>query len=60
MLENDPDYSYEDFIPQAFLEYEPGKAAGRRIATETINLYYNKDLFDEAGVDYLPSKWRMP
>ena len=57
MLENDPDYSYEDFIPQAFLEYEPGKAAGRRIATETINLYYNKDLFDEAGVDYLPSKW---
>ena len=55
MLDNDPDYSYEDFIPQAFLEYEPGKAAGRRIATETINLYYNKDLFDEAGVDYLLS-----
>lgn len=57
MLDKDPDYSYDDFIPQAFLEYEPGKSAGRRIATETINLYYNKDLFDKAGVEYLPSKW---
>jgi multiple sugar transport system substrate-binding protein len=57
LMAKDPNYSYEDFIPQAFLEWQPGKAAGRRIATETIGLYYNKDLFDKAGVEYLPSKW---
>ena len=57
IMENDPDCSYEDFIPDAFFEYEPGKACARKIANEMYCLYYNKDLFDAAGVEYLPAKW---
>ena len=57
LLEQDPDYSYEDFIPHTFLEYEPGKCCGRMMSCESILMYYNKDLFDAAGVEYLPSKW---
>ena len=55
MIEKDDRYEVEDFIPNCFFEISEGYAGGRSIANELIQLYYNKDLFDEHGVDYLPA-----
>ena len=55
MIETDERYEVEDFIPNCFFETSDGYAGGRGIANELIQLYYNKDLFDEQGVEYLPA-----
>lgn len=55
MLETDPVHSIDDFIPNCFFEIGDGVAGGRSIANEVIQLYYNVDLFDKLGVDYLPA-----
>ena len=55
MIETDERYEVEDFIPNCFFETSDGYAGGRSIANELIQLYYNKDLFDEQGVEYLPA-----
>ena len=42
-------------LPQSFYYYEPGKIGGAMLAGEMTTLYYNKDLFDQAGVAYPPT-----
>jgi multiple sugar transport system substrate-binding protein len=53
-LNIDPDFSLDKFAPNTWFEYEPGKSLGRRIGIGAIGMYYNKDVFEKAGVDPLP------
>lgn len=55
MIEKDDRYEVTDFIPNCFFETSDGYAGGRSIANELLQLYYNVDLFDEYGVEYLPA-----
>ncbi|SEC75191.1 sugar ABC transporter substrate-binding protein [Paenibacillus sp. GP183] len=43
-------------IPQTYYYFAPGKTVGTNTAAEIITMYYNKDLFKEAGVQLPPSK----
>ncbi len=44
-------------LPATYYNYDGGtKTIGTNAAAETMILYYNKDLFDAAGVDYPPSQ----
>ena len=44
-------------LPASYYNYNDGQSTiGTNTAAETMILYYNKSLFDEAGVDYPPSK----
>lgn len=54
LMENDsnPTVTKEDYLDYAFLEYEPDKAYGTILSCEPLILYYNPDVFDEAGVEY--------
>ncbi len=54
-MEKDERYRYEDFIPNCFFEVQNGEIAGRSIANELMQLYYNVDLFQEMGVEPLPA-----
>jgi len=51
---SDPEASSR--LKSTYYNYGDGKTLGTNTAVETMILYYNKDLFDAAGVDYLPSK----
>jgi multiple sugar transport system substrate-binding protein len=42
-------------IPQTFYYFAPGKTIGTNTAAETINMFYNKDLFTEAGIELPPT-----
>ncbi|WP_274362803.1 ABC transporter substrate-binding protein [Paenibacillus thermotolerans] len=42
-------------IPQTYYYFAPGKTIGTNTAAETINLFYNKDLFEEAGIEPPPA-----
>jgi multiple sugar transport system substrate-binding protein len=42
-------------LKQSYYYYEPGKTIGTNTAVEMITLYYNKDLFKEAGVELPPT-----
>jgi multiple sugar transport system substrate-binding protein len=42
-------------LPQTYYYWAPGKTIGTSTAVEIMDLWYNKDLFDEAGVDYPPA-----
>lgn len=55
LLDKDERYSVEDFIPNTFLELSDGTIAARTISNELIQLYYNVDLFEELGVEPLPT-----
>lgn len=50
MLGKDPEFKLEDYVPQAFYEWAPGKAIGRRIGIAAYALYYSVDAVKEAGV----------
>lgn len=54
LMENDsaPSVTKEDYMDYAFLEYEQGKAFGTVLASEPLILFYNPEVFDQAGVDY--------
>jgi multiple sugar transport system substrate-binding protein len=44
-------------LKYSIFQYEEnGPIAGSSVANEVTNIYYNKDLFDEAGVEYPPTK----
>ncbi|MFC5449080.1 ABC transporter substrate-binding protein [Paenibacillus aestuarii] len=47
---------FKDRLPQSKLYPEPGNFIGTTIAGDDYNLFYNKDLFKEAGQDLPPSK----
>lgn len=42
-------------IPGTYLYFDEGKHVGNHTALEPINIYYDKDIFDEHGVDYPPT-----
>ncbi|MFC5449088.1 ABC transporter substrate-binding protein [Paenibacillus aestuarii] len=48
--------AFNDRIPQSKLYPSPDVYVGTTIASDSINLFYNKDLFKEAGLDLPPSK----
>jgi multiple sugar transport system substrate-binding protein len=50
------EYSIDDYIPSAAeIMYVDGKVYGISSCTVSPVLYYNKEVFDEAGLDYPPS-----
>ena len=51
---SDPEASNR--LQVAYYNYEGDKTIGTNTAAETIILYYNKELFDAAGLGYPPSK----
>jgi multiple sugar transport system substrate-binding protein len=42
-------------LPETYYYYAPGKTLGTSTASETTLMFYNKDLFDRAGLPYPPS-----
>jgi multiple sugar transport system substrate-binding protein len=50
----DPDFKLDQYAPNVFYEWEPGKALGRRIGIGAMGMYFNTDVFQKAGVDPLP------
>lgn len=42
-------------LPQTYYYYAPGKTIGTSTSTETVVMFYNKHLFDQAGLPYPPS-----
>jgi multiple sugar transport system substrate-binding protein len=53
LIENDPSLSTSLLATRYY--YAPGKVAGLNTAVEATLLFYNKAMFDEAGVPYPPS-----
>jgi multiple sugar transport system substrate-binding protein len=53
LIQNDPSLSTTLLASRYY--YAPGKVAGINTAVEATLLFYNKTLFDEAGVSYPPS-----
>ncbi len=53
-FKEDPEASSR--LEGTYYNYGDGKTVGTNTAAETMVLYYNKALFDEAGVAYPPSK----
>ena len=56
-LAEDPVLSKEDFVNGTWYEWEEGKAFGSIPAIEPFGVFYNKDIFDAAGVEYPTSDW---
>jgi multiple sugar transport system substrate-binding protein len=52
----DPKVNESSLIPNAIMYWDQGKAAGVKVAEEAFALFYNVDLFREAGVDLPPEK----
>jgi len=58
-IDQDPEFSREEFLDGTFFETEPGKVSyGWFIASEPRAMFYNKALFDKAGIPY-PSSDRL-
>ncbi|WP_337100134.1 ABC transporter substrate-binding protein [Paenibacillus sp. YIM B09110] len=55
-LSQDTEINEADFIPNSVMYWAPGKVAGIKVTEESFALYYNKEMFDEAGVDLPPSR----
>ncbi len=53
-FKEDPEASSR--LPATYYNYDGDKTIGTNTAAETIIMYYNKDLFDAAGLAYPPSK----
>lgn len=51
----------ENYYESAFEQVKiNGKAYGIPLGVSTLVLFYNKALFDEAGIDYPPTDWENP
>lgn len=55
-LDTDKQINEASLIPNALIYWEQGKVAGVKVAEESFALYYNADLFNEAGVALPPAK----
>jgi multiple sugar transport system substrate-binding protein len=55
-LDSDPDLGPEQLIPNISYYSEPGNLIGIAPGPETFSLYYNVDMFKEAGIAPPPSK----
>lgn len=61
LIEKDPDVRIEDRLPVTWYWYGKGKKTiGTNLAAEVMLLWYNKDIFDKAGVAYPPSSPDKP
>ncbi|MBR0463396.1 MAG: sugar ABC transporter substrate-binding protein [Clostridia bacterium] len=56
-LADDPVLSKDDFVDGTWYEWEEGKAFGSIPAIEPFGVFYNKDMFDAAGVEYPSADW---
>jgi multiple sugar transport system substrate-binding protein len=55
-----PDFNLADFTPQSLVSYKrEGKLYGVPYDEGPANLYYNKDLFDKAGIPYPDDSWDL-
>jgi multiple sugar transport system substrate-binding protein len=54
-LDNDDELNKEDFLPNIWYNYGEGMTLGTNTACEAFALYYNKDMFEAAGVDLPPT-----
>ncbi|MFC4101617.1 ABC transporter substrate-binding protein [Paenibacillus xanthanilyticus] len=55
-LATDPDINESSLIPNAIISWDQGKVAGVKVTEEAFALYYNADLFKEAGLSPPPVK----
>ena len=55
-LDNDPDIDESKLIPNALLRIDENTIVGTKICEEAFALYYNVDMFKEAGVEPPPTK----
>jgi len=55
-MDKDPEVSIESRLPVTWYWYDKGsKTLGTNLAAEVMLLWYNKDIFDKAGVSYPPA-----
>ncbi len=58
LLDGDPDFNREDFFPGILDQYtQDGKVYGIPTRSSYALVFYNKTLFDEAGLDYPEAGW---
>ncbi|MGG1876409.1 sugar ABC transporter substrate-binding protein [Paenibacillus cisolokensis] len=55
-LDNDPDINVDSFVPNITYSLEPGNVIGIGPGPESFVLFYNEDIFKEAGVAPPPTK----
>lgn len=48
--------SLRDRLPESYFYFEPGRTVGNMIAVEMATLFYNRDLFEDAGVPFPPAE----
>lgn len=56
LIAEDDSFDMTDLVTNVWYEWEDGKSFGSNTALETYGIFYNKDLFDKADVEYPPSK----
>jgi multiple sugar transport system substrate-binding protein len=54
LVMTDPELSSR--LPETYYYYAPGKTIGTSTAAETVVMFYNRDLFDQAGLAYPPAE----
>jgi len=55
-LDKDPDINSDSLVPNLLYSLEPGHVIGIAPGPETFGLFYNEDIFKEAGIEPPPSK----
>lgn len=59
-IAREKDFNLQDFTPQSLVSYQrDGKLWGIPYDEGPANLYYNKDLFDAAGIPYPDETWDL-
>jgi len=56
-LEKDDELSVDDFVDGVWFKIDKDNAWAINTAIECFGLFYNKDIFDEAGIEYPPAKF---
>lgn len=55
-LDKDPQINVDSLVPNLLYSVEPGHVIGIAPGPESFGLFYNEDMFEEAGVEPPPSK----
>ncbi|GAB6928253.1 sugar ABC transporter substrate-binding protein [Paenibacillus sp. JCM 10914] len=55
-LDKDPDINVDSLVPNIIYSLEPGNVIGIAPGPESFGLFYNEDIFKEAGIAPPPSK----
>ncbi|ABU58625.1 ABC transporter substrate-binding protein [Roseiflexus castenholzii] len=59
-IAKEKDFNLQDFTPQSLVSYQrDGKLWGIPYDEGPANLYYNKDIFDAAGIPYPDETWDL-